>query len=57
MHTIAEHELLSGGMEESDAMRHFGWRSRDMLIRYASSTGEERAREAYRKQGAPGDRL
>lgn len=55
-HTAA-HNFLGHGGEESDAMRLFGWRSRDMLSRYAASTGEDRARDAYRRVGSPGDRL
>jgi site-specific recombinase XerD len=54
-HTAA-HSLLADGMQEGDVMRLLGWKSREMLSRYASSTADERARAAYR-QHAPGDRL
>ena len=37
-------------------MRVFGWRSRQMLLRYGASGADERARDAYKKL-APGDRL
>jgi len=47
-HTVV-HRALAGGLQESSAMRLFGWRSRDMLARYAASTGTERALAEMRR--------
>lgn len=50
------HEMKKAGMADDEIMRAAGWRSRQMLARYAASTAAERARDSGRRL-APGDRL
>lgn len=54
-HTWA-HMMKSARMSDEEIMKLAGWRSPQMLARYAASTAAERARESGRRL-APGDRL
>ena len=47
---------MKSGMSDNDIMRNFGWKSRQMLARYAAANTDERAREAHRRL-SPGDRI
>jgi site-specific recombinase XerD len=55
-HTAADLWLSESGGDETSAMRLFGWRSRQMLQRYAASNADARAQAAARKLGI-GDKL
>jgi site-specific recombinase XerD len=49
-HTLAHRWLASGG-QERNLMMLAGWRSDDVLSRYAASTAVERAHDAHRRLG------
>lgn len=50
------HEALSGGMQEGEVMALAGWRSREMLSRYAKSAERDRAIASARRLSI-GDRV
>lgn len=54
-HFFADAWLREGG-DEGSLMRVTGWKSRQMVDRYAAALGASRAREAH-KRLSPGDRL
>ena len=49
-HTFSDAGLKSGG-SEGDLMRLNGWRSRQMVDRYADDVANQRALEAKRRRG------
>ena len=50
------HGWLAAGGQENDLMRLAGWKSRQIVGRYAASAADERARDAHRRM-ALGDRF
>lgn len=50
------HSMLDAGMQETDLMAVAGWKSRDMVARYAAETRATRAIKAARAL-SPGDRM
>lgn len=50
------HTWLAAGGQENDLMRLAGWKSRQMVGRYAASADYERARDAHQRMGL-GDRF
>lgn len=54
-HSFA-HAWLAAGGQENDLMRLAGWKSRQMIGRYAASAADERARDAHQRMGL-GDRF
>ena len=56
-HLAAHHAKADPTLGDDDIMRLMGWRSREMLSRYASSTADERALGAYRGRPSLGDRF
>jgi site-specific recombinase XerD len=53
---LFSHAWLASGGQENDLMRLNGWKSRDMVGRYAASAADERAQNAHRAK-ALGDRF
>lgn len=55
-HTWAHLMKKTNQISDDEIMKLAGWRSPQMLARYAASTASERARDSGRRL-APGDRL
>lgn len=51
----AAHAALKAGLQESDAMQIFGWRSSAMVRRYGASAAAQRAREHAQRLDIYGD--
>ncbi len=47
-HSVVSREMAKG-LQETSAMRLFGWKSREMLSRYAAATGTQRALDEIRR--------
>jgi site-specific recombinase XerD len=56
-HHYLDHQCLAEGGNEGDLMSLVGWRSRELLNRYAGSAADERAHAACQRGKPPGDRL
>lgn len=56
-HTFAHGWKSEEGRHDGDLMTIMGWRTETMLHRYGRSAAQERALEAQRRHGAPGDRI
>jgi site-specific recombinase XerD len=56
-HLAAHHLKADPTLSDDDIMQTMGWRSREMLGRYASSTAVDRALTAYRGRPSLGDRF
>jgi site-specific recombinase XerD len=54
-HTSADRWKRRDGANEEDMMRLFGWRSREMILRYGARVADERAMEAARRMAIDND--
>ncbi|GAA0969601.1 tyrosine recombinase XerC [Acrocarpospora macrocephala] len=50
------HQLLAAGANDGDVQQILGWRSREMVYRYAGELAADRARETHARL-SPGDRI